>query len=529
MLAGGCALLTATACAQTWHFQATAGLRETLTDNVNLEPSDLARGDLVSELIPGFTVNEKGSRTDLSGSVRVPILFYARTGGKNNKVLPEANVRGRIEAVENLFFVEGAASVQQTFFTPFGAQPVSLANATSNRYRAESYRVSPYLRSPTTREVHYELRDDSVWTKLGNAPSGANDSYTNHLTGNITRNPTPVGWAVEIDRNEDKFVGQRPLVTQLARARLPVQIDPEVRVSATAGYEDNRYTFTEPHGVIYGASADWRPGPRTTLAGKWEHRFFGASYDFSFDNRTPRSTWNFKASRNLTSYPQQLASLPAGGDVASTLNQLFLSRIPDPTERQTIVDQIINSAGLPTLLSNPITLFTQQVYLQEDARANVGILGVRNHLLFTAYRTRTEPITGSGTPLPPELIAQNNNTQTGGNAVWDHTLTPLTTLSVNAAIAKTVANAGLEGSTTQRSIIGELVSQLSPGLTAHVGMRYQILHSNLTNSYHEAAIFAGLSYVCCSASSRAVTTRGSSAATSGSSPSGAESAPPSGY
>lgn len=530
MLAGGCALLTATACAQTWHFQASAGIRETLTDNVNLEPSDFAHSDLVSELIPGFTVNEKGARSDFSGSVRVPILFYVRTGAKNNKVLPEANLRGRIEAVENLFFVEGAASVQQTFFTPFGAQPVSLVNATSNRVRTESYRVTPYLKSPVKRELHYELRDDNIWTRLGSAPSGANDSYTNHLTGNITRDPTPVGWAVEIDRNEDKFVGQRPLITQLARGRLPVQIDPEVRVSATAGYEENRYTFNEPHGVIYGASAEWLPAPRTTLRAKWEHRFFGASYDFSFDDRTPRSTWNFKASRNLTSYPQQLASLPASGDVASTLNQLFLSRIPDPTERQTIVDQIINSAGLPTVLSGPITLFAQQVYLQQDARANVGILGARNHLLFTAYRTRIEPITGSGTPLPPELIAQNNNTQTGGNVVWDHTMTPTTTLSVNAAIARTVANAGLEGTTTQRSVIAEFISQLSPALTAHLGMRYQIFHSDLASSYHEAAIFAGLSYVCCSASSRAVTTRGSSAATAGSSPSsGAESGPPSGY
>ena len=520
MLAGGCALLTATACAQNWHFQGSAGVLETLTDNVNLEASDQARADLVSELIPGFTVSEKGARSDFSGSVRVPILLYARTGGRNDKVLPEANLRGRIEAVENYFFVEGAASVQQTFFTPFGAQPVSLANATSNRYRAESYRVSPYLKSPTTREVHYELRDDNIWTKLGNAPVGANDSYTNHLTGNITRNPTPIGWAVEIDRNEDKFVGQRPLVTQLARARLPVRIDPEVKVSATAGYEDNRYTFTEPHGAIYGGSAEWRPSPRTTLRGEWEHRFFGSSYDFGFDDRTPRSTWNFRASRNLTSYPQQLASLPAGGDVASTLNQLFLSRIPDPAERQTIVDQIISSAGLPASLSGPLTLFAQQVYLLEQAHATVGILGARNHLLFSAYRNHTEPITGSGTPLPPELAVQNNNTQTGGNVIWDHSLTPVTTLSVNAAIARTVANAPFQGTTTQRSVIAELVSQLSPSLTFHAGMRYQILHSDVTTPYREAALFAGVSYVCCTASARAVTTRALSAPAEEPSPSG---------
>ena len=510
MLAGGCALFTATVCAQTWHFQPSAAVKETLTDNVDLEPSDRATGDLVTEITPGFTVNEKGARTSLSGSVRVPILLYDKTGGRNNKVLPEGNLTGRIEALEKLFFIEGAASAQQTFFTPFGAQPVSLANATANRFRADSYRLSPYIKSPTSREIQYELRDDNIWTHLSGAPGGRNDSFTNKLTGHVSREPKPVGWALEVERTSDKFTDQPALVTQLARLRVPVQVDPEVRVSASGGYEDNRYTFTSPHGAIYGVGGEWRPAPRTTLKGDWEHRFFGSSYQFSFDNRTPLSTWNLSASRNLTTYPQQLAALPAGGDVAATLNQLFLSRIPDPAERQLIIDQLISSAGLPASLSSPITLFAQQVYLQELARATVGILGIRNHLLLTAYRTRTEPITGAGTPLPPTLVAQNNNTQTGANVIWDHTLTPLVTFSVNAAIAKTVANAGLEGSTRQRSVIAELIGQLSPSLTVHAGMRYQIFHSDLSDSYREAAIFAGLSYICCAPSSRAATRRQSS-------------------
>jgi|SRR5690349_95729 len=510
MLAGGCAFVTATTCAQTWHFQPSAGVRETLTDNVNLEPSDRARSDLVTELIPGFTVNEKGARTSFSGSVRVPILLYARTGGENNKVLPEANLRGTIEALEKFFYIEGAASAQQTFFTPFGAQPVSLANATANRFRADSYRLTPYIKSPTSREIQYELRDDNIWTHLSGAPGGANDSFTNKLTGHVSREPKPVGWALEFERTSDKFTDQPALVTQLARLRVPVQVDPEIRVSASGGYEDNRYTFTSPHGTIYGVGGEWRPAPRTTLKGDWEHRFFGSSYDFSFDNRTALSTWNVKASRNLTTYPQQLASLPAGGDVAATLNQLLLSRIPDPAERQLVIDQLISSAGLPASLSSPITLFAQQVYLQQLARATLGILGLRNHVLLTAYRTRTEPITGAGTPLPPTLAAQNNNTQSGANIVWDHALTPVATLSVNAAIAKTIANAPFEGSTTQRSVIAEFIGQLSPALTVQAGVRYQILHSDLANPYHEAAIFAGLSYICCAPSSRGAIGRPSS-------------------
>ena len=58
-----------------------------------------------------------------------------------------------------------------------------------------------------------------------------------------------------------------------------------------------------------------------------------------------------RISRNITSYPQQLANLPAGGDVSALLNRLFLTTIPDPTQRQQAIDQFIRDRGLPAVLS----------------------------------------------------------------------------------------------------------------------------------------------------------------------------------
>jgi uncharacterized protein (PEP-CTERM system associated) len=504
MLAGGCVLLTSAACAQTWHFIPGARLEETLTDNVNLAPSDRAKADLVTEITPELAVVEKGARTSLEGSVRVPLLIYARTGATNNKAYPEADLTGTVEAIERFLYVDGGASVRQTFFSPFGAQPSGISNATANRFRADTYRVSPYIKSFAGRDITYELRDDNIWTHLSGAPTSSHDSYTNHVTGNLTRHPEPVGWSAEIDRNSDKFQGQpQALVTQLVRAKLLVQANPDLRLNASGGYEDNHYTFIQPHGAIYGGGVEWRPSPRTKLKGQWEHRFFGSSYDFSFDNRTPLTTWDLRAARNITSYPQQLASLPASGDVAATLDQLFLSRIPDPAERQVAVNNIIASAGLPASLSSPLTIYTEQIYLQETASATAGILGARNNLIGTVYRTRTEPIEGTGTPLPPELLAQTNNTQKGVNLVWSHTLDRMVNFTVNGSLRKTVANAPFEGSSTERSIIAGLISRLSPSLTAFAGMRYQTLHSDLVTSYNELAVFAGVNYRCCGRSSQA--------------------------
>jgi uncharacterized protein (PEP-CTERM system associated) len=502
MLAG-CALASATACAQTWHFYPSAQVEEVLTDNVNLAPSDRAKADFVSQITPGLRITEKGARSSLTGFVELPILIYARTGAENDRVLPQAALSGSIAPVENFFFIDGAASIRQEYFSPFGAQPVGLVNATENRVRTDSYRVSPYVKSLAGAEVNYELRDDSIWTHLSGAPGNVRDSFTNSLTGHIARKPRPFGWALEIERTEDKFYGsdQPSFVTQLARARLPFQVDPEFQVSASGGYEDNRYALSHPSGTIYGAGFEFRRAPRTALKGQWEHRFFGSSYLLTLDERTALSTLNVKLSRNITSYPQEIAALPGGTDVQSILNQILLSRFPDPAERQSFIDQLIQSGGLPATLSSPVVLYAQQIYLQELATATVGLLGARNRVLFTAFRLRTEQITGAGA-VPPILGAFVDQTQLGGSIVWTHSLTPTFTFNGTAIYQHSEANSPRTGSTRQGSVVATLVSRLSPQLSVHAGLRFQNLESDIANPYREAAIFAGLSYIYGASSSR---------------------------
>ena len=126
--------------------------------------------------------------------------------------------------------------------------------------------------------------------------------------------------------------------------------------------------------------------------------------------------WNVRLSRNVTTYPQALASLPAGGDVSALLNQVFLTTIPDPAERQQTIDQFIRDRGLPPTLTSALSLYSQQILLQESQSATVGLLGVRNTVLFTIFNVRSEPIAASGNPLPPTLAAATNNRQTGASA-----------------------------------------------------------------------------------------------------------------
>jgi uncharacterized protein (PEP-CTERM system associated) len=483
--------------AQTWHLEPSVAIQETLTNNVNLSPQASAQADLVTQLTPTLTVNEKGPHTSLNGAIAVPMLVYVKTGAENNQIYPWANLLGTVEAVQKFFFVEGFVNVSQQYFTPFGAQPQGLANATQNRYTNETYRISPYIQGVTPGNYQYEIRNNDSWTNLSGAPINTNNAFTQEWIGKIASPLAPFGWALDYDWTNVKFTDQNPTITQLARASARYQVDPQLRLSVDGGYEDNQYPFVDYRGAIYGAGLQWNPTPRTNVIGNWEHRFFGSSYLFSFDHRTPLSAITANASRNTTSYPQQYLSLPATGNVPALLDFLLQSRIPDPAARLAAITQIIQDRGLPGSLTGPVNLYTQQTFLLENASLTYGILGAKNNVLLTAFYAKTQPITGAGTPLPGLLAAGTNNTQSGASVAWTHNITTMVALNATATYIHTVANAPLTGNTNQGYFLLGLTAPLSAKTTFTVGARYQILRTDITSTgdYTEAAILAGLTYV----------------------------------
>jgi uncharacterized protein (PEP-CTERM system associated) len=472
---------------------ASIGLVETLTNNVNLTSSAEAKSDLVTQLVPQLTINEQGAHASLNGFLAAPIVLYARTT-ENDKLYPSIGLLGKVEVLEKYFFVEGAVSVTQQYFSPFGGQPAGLTNATANRYTSATYRVSPYIQGIAPGNVQYELRNNNLWTNFYGAPATTSNAYYDQWLGNIASPVAPWGWAADYEGDWVKYEGQGPLVTNLGRGRLLYQPDPQLQLSASGGYEDNRYTFTSHRGPIYGAGLRWTPSPRANLVANWEHRFFGSSYLFSFDDRGPLSAISVRATRGISSYPQQFLSLPATGNVALLLDAIFTSQIPDPAQRQQFVANLIQDRGLSNTLTSPVNLYTQQILLFESASVTLGLLGARNSVFLTGFYLRSEPISGAGTPLPPILAGGSNNTQKGVGLTWTHNLTALLTLGATATGLQTIANPPLVGKTNQGIFTVTATQSLSPDTRVFAGARYQKLNSDVATNYTEAAIFAGLFY-----------------------------------
>jgi uncharacterized protein (PEP-CTERM system associated) len=475
-------------------FEPSIAVQVTATDNVDLSPEGHRTSDLVTTITPGLHMRWHTAHSTFDGDVAAHVLIYARTGDRHNEIRPDVHMVGNAELVENRVYVDGSVQISQQYLTPFGSRPPGLESVTANRYSSETYRVSPFVRGKSG-DVEYEVRDNNVWTNLSQTSSALSGSYVNQVLAHATRTESVLGWSLEYERTEVQFRDQPPFITELGRLRVPYRVSTDLEVSASGGYEHNRYPLITYSDVIYGGGFRWHPNPRTAVDANAEHRFFGTSYLVSLRHRTPLALFTARFSRNVTSYPEQIASLPAGVSVPLVLNEIFRSRIPDPTQRLEFVEQFINDRGLPQVLGEPISIYTQQIYLHESASVSAGWLSARNTVILTVFRSRTEPITASGTALPPPLAGSLNNTQWGGSLTWTTRLRPRLSLVTSLDAYRTESNGLLGVNSEQAFFRSVLTSPIAPNTTAYAGVLAQAFRSTTLASYHEEAIYVGFTHV----------------------------------
>ena len=95
-----------------WWTEASINSQATLTNNANYGESTIREGDLILELTPALRFNREGARFRVNGGAAVDLLYYV-DGTQASRALPQVDVLANLEAVENLFFIEGAVVANQ--------------------------------------------------------------------------------------------------------------------------------------------------------------------------------------------------------------------------------------------------------------------------------------------------------------------------------------------------------------------------------------------------------------------------------
>jgi uncharacterized protein (PEP-CTERM system associated) len=477
-------------------------IEETASSNVNFDQGNRDRkGDFITQITPGARLRAGTAHMQVDGTIALPVFLYARTGGENNRVLPLVQLDAKLDALDRHLFLDAGVNVQRAFASPFGARPTAAEVATSNEFTAQVYRLAPALRGELPNALHYDVTDSNTWTAASNTSNGSgtaaqiDNTYTNDLKASLARDPTPLGGHFDYQRTDVRFSEQPSMLTRIARAYADALVAPGLKLSVGGGYEDNDYTVVTAKGAVYGFGVHWTPDRRTTLDGNWEHRFFGGSYRVDLEHRTPLTVVSFNASRDVSTYPQQVVSLTAGSSIGRVLDNLFQSRFPDPAQRQEAVDTLVRNYALPATLAGPVDLFTLQATLLTRAQLLVGLLGVRNNVYVSAYRQRNEAL-GARFGEVSSLFPPDNTVQTGGDLVWSSRLTPSRTLTAMVSYLHTTGELGFtrNGFTDNGSATLMLTVPITVRTSVRAGARYQLVHSNVQPDAEEAAVFVGIAH-----------------------------------
>jgi uncharacterized protein (PEP-CTERM system associated) len=482
--------------ADRWSVDRAINAELTRTSNADLGGTTSAP-DTILAIRPRIRLLGEGARLRIVGSAALNAVGYAQNT-QPSRLNPEIELEANLQAIERFLFVDASLLARQESANPFGPRPE--AGATNeNAVTTTAIRIAPRIEGTAPGLIKYRLESENGWTNEFNAPASvAPDAvgYFGRHTLAVGREPAPLGWQLEIQESLTRYRNSslEPLKVDLARATIGYRVLSDLILGLRGGWEHTNFETDggENGGGIYGIDLRWQPSPRTQLTAWEEHRFFGSSWRVDFAYRTPRLAWTVASTRQLDTSPQSLLDLPATQNVPALLDAIFSARFPDPIERARIVNDLIAQRGLPTSTLQPISLQAQRLSVLQQTTTSVAIIGVRNTLTFSAYRSKSEDAVNSG-PLAA-ATALTNNVQYGAGVAFAHRLTPAVDV-IGAADWSHIESLEAGGERSiQRTLRLRVNSALSLKTVVYLGARLRNFDSNTLVAGDEVAGFVGIDH-----------------------------------
>lgn len=471
-----------------WAVEPSLKLRELYTDNVDLAPREAARSDWVTELSPGISVTGTGRHVDVRANYLMQNFYYKNKDERRTDHLLEA--LGKAELVDDVFFIDGKASVSRQNVSAFGPQAVDNANTPGNRARVATYVLSPYLQHRfgnvargEARYVHGRLNTDAI---------GVFDANLDQLQLKLTNGTAfrTFGWGFQHLNRRIDYSNDASLTLRKTTAVLRYALNQDTALTLTSGHEKYNYLSLgdTPEGYFWLVGAEWIPSERTSVVAGAGRRFYGNTYMLQAKHRIRNATFRLTYDEDLTSSQGQLL-LPANVDIADFIGELLAPRLPDPVTRGREVETLVRNTGLPSQLTNATNTFTNEVFLQKRAQASVALAGSRNTVVVNVFSTQRQP-QSAGLTVTPVIGAQDDTRQHGAYALWNVRLAPRTQGNASVEFVRTASQSSVREDELKAIRIGA-VTQFRPKLAAGIELRHVRQDSNVAaGSYRENAIAA---------------------------------------
>jgi uncharacterized protein (PEP-CTERM system associated) len=493
------ALTAPAALAATWFVETGIVGDLTATNNSNFDTSNERESDLIVSVSPTIALRGEGRRFRVSGSAALSMVTYVE-GTQDSNFDPVGRITANLEAIEDWFFIDAEVSATRSLVNPLA--PRTEGPSSFNRTTDVTARISPYIERSFPNDLRLLIRSDNAWTDTSGGPESVATEYSARHFLRFSRTPRPFGWALEAERRRDDRVDvgtDGAAWYDLARLRMGYVFNGQLELGIRGGYERSELFVEDETVSFYGAEISWRPSERTRLEGFWEDRSFGDAWNLAFTHRSPFVTWDWRSSRDLTTFDDAVFTVPATGDLAALLDASLRTRIVDPVERARAVEEFISKRGLPRSLPGPINVFSNQVVVRTSRAGTMTFIGTRSTVALSGYYQRDETPTGDEFGLPTGDLSDLR--QYGATLAYSRRLSSVSSALASATWTETRDEVGTAATptassaqSTQQTYRIQYDRQIGPRTTGFVGARYQIYDSDVIVDSRETAIFAGLGH-----------------------------------
>jgi uncharacterized protein (PEP-CTERM system associated) len=266
-----------------WHLQPHLEVLETYTDNVDLRPTN-KQDDFVTRLSPGLHLMGEGAKVKADINYTLNYLYFAKSSDKSEW---RHNLEGRVnsELVDETFFLDAGASINQQFVEQGAAFSSNYDNKSQNRKTVQNYMISPELKHAFgtwgTVEARYSL--NYVRTNADKnlvVPGGVviqNTTTHDWSLGILSGRQFPrLVWGLDAEYQLQERKGNSGnSKRKTVRGNVSYPVSLWLSLVGSAGYEkiEDNTLSRRPNGFIWDAGVMLKPGPRTSLSVRGGRRY----------------------------------------------------------------------------------------------------------------------------------------------------------------------------------------------------------------------------------------------------------------
>lgn len=420
-----------------WNIQPRLTVSETYTDNVGIGGGFGGFGgrghgsDFITQINPGMNISGEGRRFKVDLGYTMNNLIYAKS--ERFLMRHQLNSNGTAEIIKNHFFVDAKAVVDQQNVSLLG--PVALDNTslTGNRRTTHYWTISPYIRERFKDLASGELRyiHSETGANVRNFSNATSDAAIFSLnSGSAFRT---LGWGMDFSHMEigrkysgPTFGSLKTIKMDRASGSLKYVVTSHFNLIGTAGYEHNSFISIrgKTSSPFWTVGFSWVPTQRTSISASGGRRFFGNTYAASFDHRTRSTVWNLSYVEDITTFGGQSSS---GGILSADMLSSLFSGVQG--------GQALLAQGFSSSFSDPNNFLTNRLFLLRSLQGSLTLNGKKNSLVFRAFNYSRKSFSPDEEDVDliglANAILTRNTTQTGGNVLWNHRLSPRSNVNIN--------------------------------------------------------------------------------------------------